>query len=93
LRCAKKIGETMMREFLSQYSIVSLVFLAALWSGGRGDSYTGELFGVAGDALRGSADIQLGGPASMQGNPVNPEDFIDARLVRELDKSGFIDRL
>ena len=47
----------MMRDFLSQYSIVSLVFLAALWSGGRGDSYTGELFGVAGDALRGSADI------------------------------------
>jgi hypothetical protein len=32
LRCNKKIGETMMREFLSQYSIVSLVFLAALWS-------------------------------------------------------------
>src|SRR5262245_65167375 len=24
---------------------------------------------------------------------VNPEDFTDARLVRELDKSGFIDRL
>jgi NitT/TauT family transport system substrate-binding protein len=24
---------------------------------------------------------------------VNPEDFIDARLVREIDKSGFIDRL
>lgn len=23
----------------------------------------------------------------------NPEDFIDARLVRELDKSGFINRL
>jgi hypothetical protein len=22
-----------------------------------------------------------------------PEDFLDARLVRELDKSGFIDRL
>jgi len=81
LRCNKKIGETMTREFLSQYSIVSLVFLAALWSGGRGDSYTGELFGVAGDALRGSADIQLGGTASMQGNPVNPKDFIDARLV------------
>jgi len=23
----------------------------------------------------------------------NPEDFIDARLVREIDKSGFMDRL
>jgi hypothetical protein len=24
---------------------------------------------------------------------VKPEDFVDARLVRELDRSGFIDRL
>jgi len=77
----------MTREFLSQYSIVSLVFLAALWCGGRGDSYTGELFSVAGDALRGSADIQLGGPASMQGNPVNPEDFIDARWSVSLTRA------
>jgi len=70
-----------------------LVFLAALWSGGRGDSYSGELFGVAGDALREVPIIQLGGTASMQTNPVNPEDFIDARLVRELDKNGSIDCL
>ena len=31
--------------------------------------------------------------AQPKARTVNPEDFIDARLVRELDKSGFIDRL
>lgn len=36
----------MTREFLSQYSIVSLVFLAALWSGGRGDSIQGSFLAL-----------------------------------------------
>jgi hypothetical protein len=31
--------------------------------------------------------------AQPKARTANPEDFIDARLVRELDKSGFIDRL
>jgi hypothetical protein len=31
--------------------------------------------------------------AQPKARTANPEDFIDARLVRELAKSGFIDRL
>jgi hypothetical protein len=31
--------------------------------------------------------------AEIKGKPANPQDFADLSFIRELDKSGYIDRL